>query len=396
MSTTPRLLICLLGGRIQPAAMTAILTQPDIVACIVSADEPKTAGRFLALLRERGMACTLYPTQAVAAASALATEQAVQAILTAYPAADPIISLTGAPMPMGVGACAAARRAGCPAYYLNTARRALVDLAHEDSAQPVDLRLQLADFLQVHGLGMRSGRAAQIDSPPPPVYAAALTLFLEDLSVTRRLQQWLGQEAYSDRPWRKVWTLDDCHLPLLERLAELGLLSDLRLQRANGGCVVHAAVPDLTHREFLTGHWLEYYTYTVACSLEHEGAPLFDSAAHSLRMQSSDSEREIDFIGLRGSIPLIASCKTSAREPWNKSALDEVVTVGKNLGDNYCTKLYITSQSAPHPAEHAYAALLQFREQAHNAKVVVVTGDELPHLAGILLREAVTPTYTRL
>lgn len=396
MSTTQRLLICLLGGRIQPAAMTAILTQPDVVACIVSADQPTTAGRLLALLQDRGMACAPYPTQEVAAASALATEQAVQTILTAYPAADPIISLTGAAMPMGVGACAAARRAGCPAYYLNTARRALVDLAHEDSAQPVDLHIPLADFLQVHGLRIGTGRAAQINSSTPPLYAETLKLYLEDLTVTRKLQQWLGQEAYSERPWRKVWTLDDCHLPLLERLAELGLLSDLRLQRANGGCVVHAAVPDLTHREFLTGHWLEYYAYTVARNLQHEDAPLFDSAAHSLRMQSSGSEREIDFIGLRGSIPLIASCKTSAREPWNKSALDEVVTVGKNLGDNYCTKLYITSQSAPHPAEPAYAALLQFREQAHNAKVVIVTGDELAHLDKILLREAVTPTYTWL
>lgn len=392
----PRLLVCLLGGRIQPAAMTAILTRPDMIACVVSADEPKTADHLLALLKSWNAGCVPLPTQVVSAASALAAEQAVESLIAANPYAKPIISLTGAPMPMGVGACTAARRAECPAYYLNTARRALVDLAHEDTAEPVDLRLRMGEFLHVHGLQMRRDDAGQIDKPLLPAYVLALALLTQDLSVACELQLWLAQINFNHRPWSRPWTLDDRHLYLLEQLAGLGLLSGFRTEQHAGECIVHAAVPDATHRKFLTGHWLEYYVYLVAQDLKHESAPLFDSMAHSLHMLSSDAEREIDFIGLRGSIPLIASCKTGANDSWEKSVLDEVVTVGKNLGDNYCTKLYVTSRSAPHVGPTRNMQAVQFREQAHNAKVVVVTGDELPDLDKILLREATTPTYTRL
>lgn len=391
-----RLLVCLLGGRIQPAAMTAIVTQPDIIACVVSADEPQTAERLLNLLRERNMACHPASVRTVKASSALQAEQAVAAILNSYPDAEPLISLTGAPMPMGVGACQVARRVGCPAYYLDTARRALVDLMHEDGAATVDLRLSLADFMQVHGLIVRREDAARVDQPLPIIYDNALHLLQQDFALSAGLLVWLAQNVHKDHPWRSICTLSDRSLDLLQQLVDLSLFSAFRLQRSGGNLVVHAAIANPDYRHFLGGGWLECYTYSIARSLQQAGAPLFDCTAYGLHMRSGESEREVDFVGLRGSVPLIASCKTSAKEAWKKGVIDEVATVGKNIGDNYCTKLYITNRITPQAGEPSYRALVQLRQQARNAKVVIVAGEALPDLGDILLREATHPTYTRL
>ena len=101
VSTAPKqLLILLLGGRIQPAAMLALQRQPDVVVCIHSLDEPQTATQIGALLRQRFPNLHLAPPMAVAAYAPEQTRTAIAQALAHFPDHQPAISLTGAPMPM--------------------------------------------------------------------------------------------------------------------------------------------------------------------------------------------------------------------------------------------------------------------------------------------------------
>ncbi len=142
------------------------------------------------------------------------------------------------------------------------------------------------------------------------------------------------------------------------------------------------------------GHWLEHHVARVARGLHHLGKPLYDDCAYGFRFLRVEAGREVDFIGVHAGMVLIASCKTG-KSALKKEHLDELEAVAKKLGGDYCVRLYITDQPHPAPPRHGVDPFEQFKTQAHSAKVVVVTGDDLPRLGEILAREMLTPTYPR-
>jgi hypothetical protein len=324
----PRLLIQLLGGRIQPAAVVAYQLQPDVIACITSHDKPATVAALKRVVAQQFPALLWTHTYEVHPYVPSATRQAIEDILQTFPNHTPIISLTGAPMPMAIGAYEMARRLDCPAYYLNSAQGQLLDFAHDGAGHSLTIKLTVDDYLTIYGM--------QTDPRRPP---ASL--------------------AYATAP-------------------PPALPAPAAHQRQRRGQV--------------DGHWLEAWIYHVAVNTQWEGAPLFDSCAAGLRYQSQQAEREIDFIGIRRGIALVASCKTG-KESWKKIWLDELVSVTKNLGDNYCTKLYITDALPPVAGSRQARAFTQFRQQADNARIVVVTGADLPKFEQILCHEVTDPTY---
>jgi hypothetical protein len=142
------------------------------------------------------------------------------------------------------------------------------------------------------------------------------------------------------------------------------------------------------------GHWLEYRVLETARSLRHAGKPVYGDCQHGLSFLLADAHREIDFIGIHAGMTLIASCKTG-KDARNKKHLDELETVAKKLGGDYCVRLYITDQARLPPSPKQIDPWEQFLAQAHSARIAVVTGDDLPRLGEILQREMLTPTYPR-
>ncbi|MFZ1755101.1 MAG: hypothetical protein WBO46_21515 [Caldilineaceae bacterium] len=69
------------------------------------------------------------------------TRTAIETILSTQAGAQPSPgnSLTGATLPMSIGACEAARRAGYPAYYLNTGGAEVLDFTGEEDVAPLVL-----------------------------------------------------------------------------------------------------------------------------------------------------------------------------------------------------------------------------------------------------------------
>lgn len=156
-------------------------------------------------------------------------------------------------------------------------------------------------------------------------------------------------------------------------------------------------LPDFRHRppaHDAGGQWLEQYVWQAAQTLRHEGKPLFDECRQGFRFKRVEAGREIDFIGVRHGMALIASCKTG-KDARNKAHLDELETIAERLGGRYCVRLYITDQTQPALAPDGSDPWAQFLTQARAARIVVVTGGDLARLGEILQREMLTPTYPR-
>ena len=184
-------------------------------------------------------------------------------------------------------------------------------------------------------------------------------------------------------------------------LAEDGrrLLRELAMQHILSGVTewpdgsVTYAIPAAGEQAFLNGAWLEEYVWEVAEELRRQEPGLFDATGKGVVFRSGSAVREIDFIALRGGVPLIASCK-SGTDPWQKQDLDEVAAIAQLLGGSYAIRLFITHQPPPTSSYPNTAdPYVQFQEQASRQRVVLISGQELGRLAEILRKEMLTPTY---
>ncbi len=405
-SNVRRLLILLLGGRIQPAAMTAFQLQPALVACVVSQDTADVADNMVDLLRRRFPDMQIAASQAVSAIAPDATRNAVEALIQQYPDCAPTVSLTGAPVPMTLGAYEVARTHGIPAYYLPSNESTLLDVAGESKREQVALRLDLPDFLLVHGFHLLS--PDRYPSNIPARFNQAITHLQRDFTVATELLKWLTGKSMTYGLRQRGWLLGEAHRALLLQLAEAGVIKRLAWPYGRSEGTVEYQVSDAECMKFLSGGWLEQYVYQAA-HIEPPGVGiLFDHMAYGLELQSNEAQkaiggakqatREVDFIGLRRNAPLIASTKTVERF-WQKAYLDELVAVGNLLGGSFCTKLFVTNQPMPKGIARSERdwplAAQQFLAHAKDAKVVVVTGETLGEIKRVLVHEAIKPTDTR-
>jgi hypothetical protein len=228
------------------------------------------------------------------------------------------------------------------------------------------------------------------DRTLPEEHRLAFATLCRDIAGATPLLSWLAKAQFGAKMHQRQWVLEDRQWVLLERLASDGIIKQLGRRQTAQGTLISFRAADHSSRKFLNGEWLERYVWQVAKGARFEGSPLFDDCAYGVHFHQRGAEREVDFIGLRRGVGLIASCKTS-HKCWDKAALDEIVSVGNFLGGRYCAKLFITNQPMPAPAHHTYSSVQNFLEHARTAKVAVVTGDELPRLEERLIAEALRP-----
>lgn len=393
MRSAKQLLILLLGGRIQPAAMLAFQRQPDAVVCIHSVDEPQTARELQRLLRRRFPQVLIADALGVSATVPGQTRTAIETVVARFPGYEVALSLTGAPMPMVVGAYTLAARLGWPAYYLSTADGQILDLASDEMAETLPatftLRLNVADYLAIYGQQWVNQVEAEGRAGEKTSYSQAMKLLLADLATSTTLLDWLVEGRAWEAPQRRLWQLGVEHWQLFEQLQALGLCQNLAMLPTAKSTYVRFQVHHASHRQFLSGGWLE-----VAVAQAAQQATRFDDWAYGLVMRSGDAQREVDFLGVRRGQGLIVSCKAGWRF-WNKAYLDELGAAAKMLGDNYCTKLFVTHRLRPALGTPGAVALPPFLQHAANQRIVVVTGEDLAKLASILQQESAKPTYAR-
>lgn len=386
------LLLLLLGGRIQPAVMALQHFRPAVIGCIVSADTPERAEAVVRLAEQSLPGCRVLTPEIVPPYEPLATRTAIARLMEQTAARPVLISLTGGSMPMVLGGYEMARMHGWPAYYQDTASGQLLDLAAEQGVVRIDLRPSIVEYLAMHDARLNPTKVHPVGPAPNALQVRALALLAQRPTVTAELLAWLfaGQKSSTTGLRNLQWRLSDAERTLLHELAALGLLRDLAW-RANGERV-QLRVASGENLTFLNGHWLEQYVYRVAQTATHEDAPLFDECAHSLHFLSGGAPRELDFVAVRCGRLMTGSCKTS-KNPWDKQALDELVAVTKNLGDNFTIRLFVTNQMRPATGHRLARSFAEFAAQAQKARIRIISGDDLPDLQTILCREAITPSY---
>lgn len=385
------LLLVLLGGRIHPAAMAVQHFQPAVVGCIVSVDTPERAESLRALVLRSIADCAVLKAVEVAPYEPGATRAAIQSLVAQAPDRPVVLSLTGGSVPMVLGGYEMARSNGWPAYYQDTGSGQLLDLAAEHEVTRIVPRLSINEYLTICDARLNRNKANPIGMLPEGRFLRAIEALTRDPAVTAEMMGWLfsGKKSSTIRLRNLHWPLASAHQRLLNDLADLELLQELVWRT---GDRVQFRLTDAESLQFLNGRWLEQYVNLEAEAATADGVPVFDQCAHSVHFLSGGAPRELDFMGVRRGRLMAGSCKTS-KNPWDKGTLDELVAVSKNLGDNYSIRLFITNQMRPGNGHRLAASYGEFAEQAHKARTVVITGDDLRGLRTRLAKEALHPTY---
>lgn len=150
MPPTQTVMIILLAGRAQPAEMAALHFRPAAIGLVCASSVqsilPGREARFRRLLP----GVRLLDSSLAAPDSVTETGAAIRRALDAAPGLAPIISVTGATLPMAIGAYEVARQLGCPACYLPTNGNALLDLTRPETTQPISLDIRIDDYLAIY------------------------------------------------------------------------------------------------------------------------------------------------------------------------------------------------------------------------------------------------------
>ena len=386
-----RLLILLLGGREQPALLTAAHVEPDVVLCIApfKSDKPPAVARWLGKFMPH---VDLLEPLEVSPYRPQETSASILAAARAHRATATMVSIISAPMPMGIGGYQAAMDLGCPAYYLDTGTKLLLDMTGRIESEPISIGLGIREFALVNNVRVRDD-APRVDwSKAQQKHKAARTALRADMRAATALLNWLPRTETSFT-WKGDWTLSDPVAPgaraLLDALSECGVISSLQWSTADGKVQVKMTVKDRADALFLASFWLEQFVHEAgSAALLPDGTPLFDDCAWGVSFDAQGkAHREVDFIGVRGGTGLIASCKTAIK-CWEKPNVDEIVSVSSLWGGNYLATMYVTNQFRPQRGDKLYQGYVEFTDWAARQNVTVVTGDDLPNLEAILVEAA--------
>lgn len=364
------LLVLLIGGRLQPAAMLAVAMRPRAYGLVGPKGNPMLLSEAERILRSVLPGARYVGSHEVDPFLPEESASAVQSLFGQDSATPGAVSLIGAPLPMALGAYEMARTCGLQALYLNTHEGEILDLC-VPGRRRIRLKVGIEPFLTLHGAKLRMGAPSSFRTAEPDILATA-DLLGRSGEATEDLMRRFRQGGIVAAPGFRH---------LLDELVRVGIL------KAVGG---RFEPSDSAARQWLNGVWLEHF---VECQAREArtptGQPIFDQVRQGLQVDLGGALRELDFVGLRAGTVVVGSCKT--RGTLDKADLDEVAAVASHLGGDYCTRVFFTHlRRGPRPSAWA-----RFEAQARRNRVVLVSGEDLPRSAEILAREALAPTYVR-
>ena len=209
-------------------------------------------------------------------------------------------------------------------------------------AEPVSVRLGLADFLDVHGKRMLGVERAQ-GSPSP--YGDAARRLAASGSLAQPLLEAVHRGAW-DRP-----------LQMRGQRALGRLLGDLEGDGVLEWRSTNLFATSMKAFQFLHGRWLEEYLFELA-----DASGMFDDCASGVRFawtidgtRDADVANEIDFAGTTAGRATIASCKTGFRDL--NGALYEVLTLAERAAGRSVITVFATTEQLDHYDRRRAAAL---------------------------------------
>jgi len=381
-------MVLLGGGRISPNIAGVLSLRPRVVYYLISEDQPHTYDNMRQVLDRIDWVKSDTPMISVPAHNIPAIKKACRSILEQDQRSPFVFNITCATKTMAVAAYEVAKDLGHRVIYVDSFRNRIVDWTspeREEELIGIDLVTYLSNF----------GR-----TPQPKFKFERLSISRDNAVEAARYLAQAGTEAIKlllllrQTGWRKKQprrhlrqSLSAEQGAILSRLSAFGLIENLEM--THRGFVAYT-ISNPMHWNFIKGDWLEVFVFSEAQEcFKRDDTPLFDDLALSLEMPTDQTVREIDFAGLYGWQLIWCSCKAT-NDPYNTDHLDEISAMTNMIGGRYCTPIYVTTGSK---YDNKYPI---FKQRAHEARIVVVTREELSGIREILQIEATKPTYPRI
>lgn len=390
-------MIILTGGRSTPAVLGALTVKPRAVEFINSRDEAYRQDEIVSALRP--LADVTLPTvcETIDAYDMDAAFEACASIVQRIGDGPFVINLSSGTKVMALGAYEFARQQQCPALYVDTNARRVLDLTTRQGYATVPLTVE-------------NYMACYRRSPVAKFNEETLSCSLEQAI---ELAEWLvttGEPAltvlesirrYGEGKGKRTCRVDkyqpnNMALRVWQKLASLALLERIGNMEATFSFTLRSDADF----EFLKGTWLELFVWHEARNQRNkEGAPVFDDALFNFEIpgDSSSARKEID-VGLMVAGQMIhCSCKAGGKEIWSTRHLDELRAVSSLIGGRFCSRVFITPKKPPAEGDGDWKSYQLFLEQARDRQIVVIAGDQLSRVGAHLAHEASNrPTYPRI
>ncbi len=396
-----RALLLLIGGRQTPNLLSAQHLRPDAIFPIASKEavaENDAWDRIRPLL-ERLCSGGVKSPLVVDGFSHDEIGAATVAAFDTLPDAEWFVNVTCGTKVMSIAVHEIARRRGANVWYLDSSHRRVTTLAGEPPSGEI-FRISVEEYFSCFNRQIRAALSDEKLSPsltklvekfagnPIIPFNFRNALFHSGLEALKDVETEVTQVVTADPQFCKDWWWND----LILLLRESGLLNK---QETLGGYRYRWTVTPGPLWKFSNGEWLEMWAWEAA-----RRAGCFDNIRRSVPIVGAhQGENELDLAATSGGTLLIAECKTS-KNPWVKTddsttgtpALDKLNSIAEFVGGKYVTKVFVASWKSPRSQDPAFE---NFLNQARERQIVVVTGESLKLLPGILKQEALQPTFNQ-
>lgn len=213
---------------------------------------------------------------------------------------DLALNVTGGTKPMAIAAQEVFHAAKLPIFYVHPARNEVVPLFSDEPPFRIEERVQLADYLAIHGFRELS-RNRREHSESYILYAEEFVKEVRRFAGPLRTLNWLAGRAKRTLRVELARHSDDPRLgELLDKLERYGIA---RVERRE------LIFPDEAARFFVNGGWLELH---IARVLDECAAEMgVQDCARSLEVESGGGARnELDVAFLAHNRLFLIECKT--------------------------------------------------------------------------------------
>ena len=373
MNPPPRVLLNLVGEQPMPCLIPILQYRPDVAVFLYS---DRTASQVADVCAALDFVDELSPhcvRVQIDPARFIRSADIVPQVMANYPGSQFLFNLSGGTKLMALSLYRAAEGRG-DVLYVSADDECIFRLQPDSIVEePITVRVPADVYLRAHGAEIDPARSLDVTSLSPSHF-----------KVARQVAQWvLGLED-----WRRALTRRSRVRPSSPFPARVssphpspveGAIVDLLARRGlvtRGRRGASFILEDHDTWAFLSGGWLEVYTFDVARGID----PFHDCRVQVGIEHPELGQNELDLIVMRGAVATICSCKTGnpPRGAAKVRLLNELEARASALGA-FCGKLLIVSQP-----RQAYGE--SFIQRAGQMGIGVATGEDLPGLAALLER----------
>jgi len=394
--------LILVGGRTIPNVLTILHQKPQLIVAICSHQSIKSDWPgFKKAIKKLHPDCKIVRPKSVDGFNLQQIQQRCEEELLKLPEAHWIFNITSATTIMSLAAYEVARKYSdkfsIQWYYLDTAGSRVLPLRSRKLNKEIYF-IKVQQYITAYNYGLREGTSIahnkdRYQQDDWLSMAMILGKYVDKAALLKEIMQgWSGSPGKRKdsgeepaKPYLITRPESSDMYDFLEMLKSVGLLKKIQKDEKS----LKVTLTDQQYK-FLDGAWLELYTYQIA-----KGLNIFDDCQWNKEIIDNDPDRqkkrvlqynELDVSATYKAQLLIIECK------WGEAGtrpqtLNDIVNVTEGIGGKFVGRFLVTNQTIPDGDD--------FFIKAHNKRIYVVTGKDLPKLNEILRQQTIKPKYSR-